>query len=60
MSEPVRPNCDLCNEPLKGGGWVQWRLRLATAERVAHVTCFEEFYAGSDQPTPAVTSKSEG
>lgn len=58
--DPIRPDCDLCHEPLKGGDWTQWRFSFAEADRVAHTSCFEEFVEGANQkPTNVVTSNDQ-
>ena len=74
MSEPIRPKCDLCHEPLNKppagftkedkpaliDGWTQWRFSFAEADRVAHTICFEEFIENARQkPTNVVTSNHE-
>lgn len=60
MSEPLRPNCDLCGKPLGKDDWIKWRVGFATADRVAHSSCFEEMYGKEDgQSSNGAAEKAE-
>lgn len=49
MSEPIRPDCDICGKPIGSRSWTQWKAGSEDAEHVAHTDCFEASAARGDE-----------